>query len=339
MKKVFYLILISLIISCSKTQINYVSIKGELKSGGIEKLKVLGGNGFSKEINVDADGTFSDTLKVVKGLYTLTSGNQRMTIFLDNGYDLTLIFNGEKFADGVGFNGEGKTTNNYFSKLLTFFTSEKNNPKEYFKLDEVAYKSKLEKSRTTIKEFNKVGVDSMVIELIEKNNNQFFDFVEGSYEREHSNFVKFAAGKKSPEFNNYENFKGGKTSLSDLKGKYTYLDIWATWCGPCKREIPSLKNLEKEFHGKNIEFVSISVDNVDGKRGSHESWRKMVTEEQLGGIQLFADKDFRSDFIKAYGINSIPRFILLDPDGNIVDANADRPSNPKLKELFKELGI
>ena len=59
-------------------------------------------------------------------------------------------------------------------------------------------------------------------------------------------------GTPSPTFDNYINFEGGTTSLSDLKGKYVYVDIWATWCGPCKREIPSLKKVEEQFHGKNI---------------------------------------------------------------------------------------
>ena len=67
-------------------------------------------------------------------------------------------------------------------------------------------------------------------------------------------------GNPSPKFN-YENHKGGTTSLDDLKGKFVYIDVWATWCGPCKAEIPFLKEVEKKYHGKNIEFVSISIDN------------------------------------------------------------------------------
>jgi len=65
----------------------------------------------------------------------------------------------------------------------------------------------------------------------------------------------------------------------------------------------------------------------------------MVKDMDLKGIQLFSDYNFDSEFITQYGINAIPRFILLDPEGNIVDADADRPSNPKLRELFLELGI
>ena len=65
----------------------------------------------------------------------------------------------------------------------------------------------------------------------------------------------------------------------------------------------------------------------------------MIREKELGGIQLLADKNFESKFIKDYVIKGIPKFILLDPEGNIVNANAPRPSDPKLIELFNELNI
>lgn len=141
-------------------------------------------------------------------------------------------------------------------------------------------------------------------------------------------------GKPSPKFN-YENHKGGTTSLDDLKGKFVYIDVWATWCGPCKVEIPFLKEVEKKYHGKNIEFVSISIDN----KKDYETWKKFVVEQQLGGIQLYADNAWESQFVKDYAIEGIPRFILVDTAGNIVSADAPRPSNSKLIELFNELGI
>ena len=142
-------------------------------------------------------------------------------------------------------------------------------------------------------------------------------------------------GMPSPTFTDYENHKGGTTSLADLKGKYTYIDVWATWCGPCKREIPHLKEIEEEYHDKNIQFVSTSIDRAK----DHETWVNMVTDEELSGMQLMADNDWNSQFVRDYGIDGIPRFILIDPDGNIVDADAPRPSNPDLKALFEELNI
>jgi thiol-disulfide isomerase/thioredoxin len=143
-----------------------------------------------------------------------------------------------------------------------------------------------------------------------------------------------AKGLPSPTFD-YENINGGKTSLESLKGKFVYIDVWATWCGPCIGEIPALKEVEKEYHGKNIEFVSISID----EKKDHEKWKKMVADKELKGIQLFADNAWESDFVKKYAIDGIPRFILIDTEGKIVNADAPRPSDAKLKELLKEVGL
>lgn len=104
---------------------------------------------------------------------------------------------------------------------------------------------------------------------------------------------------------------------------------------PCKKEIPFLKTVENKFHDKNIEFVSVSID----EQKNHDTWVKMVNDKKLGGIQLFADDNWNSKFIKDYAISGIPRFILIDPEGNIVSANAPRPSNPELIKLFNELKI
>jgi len=112
-----------------------------------------------------------------------------------------------------------------------------------------------------------------------------------------------------------------------------YIDVWATWCGPCKAEIPFLKEVEKEYHNKNIEFISISIDSEK----DHGKWIAMVNDKELGGVQLYADNSWESKFIKDYLIDGIPRFILIDPDGKIVSPDAPRPSNPKLRELFDGL--
>jgi thiol-disulfide isomerase/thioredoxin len=141
-------------------------------------------------------------------------------------------------------------------------------------------------------------------------------------------------GAPSPTFT-YENYKGGTTSLSDLKGKYVYIDVWATWCGPCLAEIPALKEVEKKYHNKNIEFVSISID----QKKDYEKWKTFVKTKELAGIQLYADNAWQSKFVKDYAIDGIPRFILIDPNGNIVSSDAPRPSDTKLITLFDDLKI
>lgn len=336
MKNIIWIFVIGMMVSCTSQEKDFSAIKGNVNAESVTSVSIQG-KGYSKTIEVNEDGTFSDTLKAPEGMYGLIAGNNRSSLYLKNGYDLSLEFT----SNDVKFSGVGAETNAYIQEKAVFFMSDFGNPQAYFKLEKAEYDLKLSEAKEKFKASNVdiSKVDSAVVEMIGKSDERLFAYVESNYQQNHESFMKLGKGKPSPVFINYENFSGGTTSLSDLKGTYLYLDIWATWCGPCKREIPSLKALEKEYHGKNVKFVSISVDNVDGRRGSHESWLKMVKEENLGGVQLFADKDFSSDFIQAYNINSIPRFILIDPNGNIVDSNTLRPSDPNLKSLFTELGI
>ena len=135
-------------------------------------------------------------------------------------------------------------------------------------------------------------------------------------------------GDQAPTFK-YLDINGKEVSLSDLKGKYVYIDVWATWCGPCQYELPHLKELEKKMHGKKIVFVSISCDK------DKAAWEKMVKEQGLGGVQLHNGGD--REFMTAFVISGIPRFILLDKEGKIVNPNMTRPSNPETEKTLKAL--
>ncbi|MBX2845788.1 MAG: TlpA family protein disulfide reductase [Saprospiraceae bacterium] len=119
----------------------------------------------------------------------------------------------------------------------------------------------------------------------------------------------------------------------DLKGKNIYVDVWATWCGPCKREIPFLKEVEHDYEDQNIEFVSVSID----EESSTSIWKDFVAAEELGGTQVHAKKAWQSDLVKAYMIEGIPRFLLIDAEGKIVSANAPRPSDADLRPMLDAL--
>lgn len=126
--------------------------------------------------------------------------------------------------------------------------------------------------------------------------------------------------------------KNGKmVQFNDLKGKVVLIDVWATWCGPCKAEIPHLKKLEEEMQGTDVEVVSISVDEAKDK----EKWVKMIQEESLGGLQLFAAG--WGDFAAYYKITGIPRFMVFDRSGKVVSVDSPRPSNPALKTLLEKV--
>lgn len=147
-------------------------------------------------------------------------------------------------------------------------------------------------------------------------------------QNKYDNLKKMSKGITSPTFELYD-VNNRLVTLESLKGKLIYIDIWGTWCFPCVQEIPALKKIEKEFRASDIHFVSISV------KDKKENLIRYINENNLAGIQLFAPK-LDIPFFEFYQLKTVPRFILIDKEGKIIDANAYKPSNPKLNELIRK---
>ena len=113
--------------------------------------------------------------------------------------------------------------------------------------------------------------------------------------------------------------------------KPVLVDFWATWCGPCRHELPFLEEVEKAYEGKKITFISMSVDE------DMVAWDKMVKEKKMKGLQLHADGAWNSTVAKDYQIKGIPTFVLIDENGMIISPAAPRPSSgAELTNLFDE---
>jgi thiol-disulfide isomerase/thioredoxin len=258
-------------------------------------------------------------------------------IYLKNGYDIEMNVksniidsNSNKisnFRESINFKGKGSDINNFlFEYNLRQSESGMNLYDQMMSLDSIGINTALDSiNKTYIKEVSELTNDNhfLEIETINRDNfkKSYISFWTTKQEISKHN------GKKSPYFN-YENLKGGTTSIDDLKGKYLYIDIWATWCGPCKDEFPSFRKLEKKYHGIDyLDFVSISIDNIKDR----DKWIEMVNNEGLSGTHLLADKDWKSQYVIDNMIDKsgIPRYIIVDPKGYIVNSNAPRPSQEK----------
>lgn len=112
---------------------------------------------------------------------------------------------------------------------------------------------------------------------------------------------------------------GSVHHLSELKGKYVYVDFWASWCGPCKQQIPYLKELEKRTLAErnDIVFVSISIDTKE------DAWQKALVANDLHGLQWRAKDTQIADRLN---ISGIPHFVIYGPDGKLFNPSAKRPS-------------
>lgn len=111
--------------------------------------------------------------------------------------------------------------------------------------------------------------------------------------------------------------EGNVVNFSAFRGKYVYIDLWASWCVPCLRELPALQQLEKSLKNKKVTFLSISID------GTEEAWKKKMDEKNMHGHQLWNPENTLG---KALNVKGIPFFAIYDPDGNLYMHGAPRPS-------------
>jgi thiol-disulfide isomerase/thioredoxin len=345
MNKILYFLLAGLIIivACEEKPKDYVTLSGKITNKNSDSL-LIRKKSYSKRIQVSDDGTFSDTLKVEPGIYSLYDGTEATSIYLNNGFDLTVNLDTKMFDETVTYTGKGAEHSNFLAEKA-LLEEKLFDLDELIAMDSLSRENEFKAIENELTEFHEAAtdIDTLVINYSLKRIDGTLKAYKRYLDQDLALKRELPKGSVSPTFEGYENFNGETTSLADMRGKYVYIDVWATWCGPCIAEIPSLKKLEKEFHDRNISFVSISIDDAKRHGGSmeiaHDKWKKMVNEEALGGTQLFAPDGWESDFIKAYKIYGIPRFILLDPDGNIVSASAPRPSSDRLLELLESKGI
>ena len=130
-----------------------------------------------------------------------------------------------------------------------------------------------------------------------------------------------------------QDINGKKVKLDKFQGKVLYIDVWATWCKPCREEFPYLEDLKKHFKDENgLEIFAVSMDK------NFQKWSKLLADKNMTGIQLHTLPD--SDFVKFYDIGALPRYILLDRNGNVINPSEVRPSEAgiiqKLEAAIKE---
>ena len=136
-------------------------------------------------------------------------------------------------------------------------------------------------------------------------------------------------GKPAPDFE-MTDMTGKKCRLSDLRGKYLYIDVWATWCSPCREEIPYMARLYEHFaKDKRIALVSISVDS------NVKTWEQFIEREKPAWAQYVVDRKTNAFLDKEYRIYGIPHFMLIDPEGRFIAYSFSRPSEPDCAALIE----
>ncbi|ALL06879.1 hypothetical protein AQ505_16120 [Pedobacter sp. PACM 27299] len=141
--------------------------------------------------------------------------------------------------------------------------------------------------------------------------------------------------EKRPVNITYKNFsqftpEGKSVSLDDFKGKYLFVDFWASWCGPCRGENPNVLRAYNNYKQDGLEILGVSFDD------KKEAWLKAIEEDKMPWTQISVLKGFQNEAAELYDIQGIPSSILINPEGKIIayDLRAEDLER-KLLEIFK----
>ena len=142
-------------------------------------------------------------------------------------------------------------------------------------------------------------------------------------------------GNVAPDFS-ARSIKGKKITLASFKGKVLLLDFWASWCGPCRKMIPHLKDVYQKYHPNGFEIISVSVDS------DTSIWKKTVKEELMPWINIISGYTSQNNLDMKYNVLQYPTTILINSNGEIIgryinfpDDGSESDLDKKLKELFK----
>lgn len=135
-------------------------------------------------------------------------------------------------------------------------------------------------------------------------------------------------GSAFPEGLTFQDKDGKTHTFDEFKGKYVFIDLWASWCVPCCKEVPHLQKLEKELQNPNVVFLSISIDQ------KKDQWLKKMEALGMHGNQWH---DAKSGIANALNVRGIPFFVIYDKEGKLYYYNAPRPSQPFIKEMLEGL--
>lgn len=153
--------------------------------------------------------------------------------------------------------------------------------------------------------------------------------LEGTYQK----WSALLPGKPAPDFAGITP-DGKSVSLHDLKGKIVYMDVWATWCGPCREELPYSKKIQQKFEGNDqVVFLYVSIDN------DQDAWKKMVSaDKEFKGLHMnLTSEDPKQSMLTAYMVSGVPHYVLIDGEGKIAQSKASRPSSGKVQDEIRAL--
>ena len=240
----------------------------------------------------------------------------------------------EKIRQHVDLSDEGLISYGYFIDYMSETIRKKSGPNDslYFSVISTDVKSKKLKDVLYYNQLKTVLSKIRIPELRNFYLDKFIGFINDQGMKNkliasNDRLNNLQKGKQAQIFTG-EAINGKEIILAQLANRYVVMDVWATWCEPCKKESPYFEELAGQYSNEKIAFVAVSIDE------DKMAWKLEAPMKSKRVLQLWA-KNEKDEFTNGYAIASIPRFMLIDPMGKIVNANMPPPSDPEFENILR----
>jgi len=339
LKNLLTIALATLLFACTNTTPNKVTISGVITNpkGDTIEIRMIDTT-YIATLNENA--RFDITFSLDSATYlSFFHGDEITSMYLNGGEKVSLTIDTEQFDETIQYKGSDES--NFLAWKYLYIEGEKDSQNvNAINNSTLVIQFGVTDNYKSVEDLSNY-LDSLYQNIFDKldnfKNSNFFDSeykkCQASKEtllEKHKRVMKIPkAGELALDFA-YPDSLGNVISLSDFLGKLVYVDIWATWCGPCVYQIPFLAQLEKDYHNKDVVFLSVSID-VENKKNT---WTNMIKEKNMKGVQLISTDGWESQICKDYVINGIPRFMLFDTKGNVITTKAPRPNSDEIRGLL-----
>lgn len=320
-----------------------VTLKGKITNPTGENVSVYqvvekDGRGVKKDIDeteLSTDGEFELKFSVEEQVNIFFSdGNESTQLLVQPGDELVLTLNTKMFDETIEYAGKGSEKNNAVKNIALMLENIINHVYEFESdTDTIEVYSYIDnamegligivKDYQNIKDFKSHG-DDLIKELEATNTGLKHEYLANL---EMMLFISELIGTAGINIKGID-LEGNEVNLADYKGKLIVIDFWAPWCAPCRAEMPAFSELEAKY-GEEVNFISLAVYSKE------KNWEKMATDLGFKNNIFVAEEDY-SQF-DSWQVQYIPRYVILDKDFNVIDADAPRPSSGKMETMILKL--
>lgn len=323
-----------LILSCKKTETKDISTieVAIVNQQSLDSLIIYDKeNSWEKKTTLRFKNSKSiiDTLAIKENklyqVYMFIDGNQKELgeLLISPNSSVMITIDETSPYESIEYTGNFDTTNNF----IAFSNKHQNQLTEMVRsgIEQAPLETQLNEKSNLIKD---KGVSLKIADSLKLYVAQKFEKFSDILKKKNLKYLyKNSLVNKIGNHFSFTDINNESKSLTDFTGKYVYIDVWATWCKPCKVEYTYLKKLEEHFSNEDkLQIISISTDSDIDK------WKNYLTKHSAEGIQLYSGSN--SDFVKFYDIGALPRFIFIDKEGRIISPDEIRPSNSDIYDML-----